>query len=115
MYAITGSYIFKLGFFSTLKSHRVRYVQSLKGGTVGHNSSKKHTKNVLRRQKHNRTMAKTYPLKALWPLLPFEVAGAPLLATLETYGSGLLKYAVTQDGIGFFRLRNGSPCMNLRT
>lgn len=44
-------------------------------------------------------MAKTYPLKALWPLLPFEVAAAPLLATLDAYGGGLIKYAVSQDGI----------------
>lgn len=36
-------------------------------------------------------MVKTYPLKALWPLLPFEVAAAPLLATLDAYGGGLIK------------------------
>ena len=47
-------------------------------------------------------MAKTYPLKALWPLLPFEVAAAPLLATLDAYGGGLVKYAVTQDGVWLF-------------
>lgn len=47
-------------------------------------------------------MAKTYQLKALWPLLPFEVAAAPLLATLDAYGGGLVKYAVTQDGIWLF-------------
>jgi hypothetical protein len=47
-------------------------------------------------------MAKTYPLKALWPLLPFEVAAAPLLATLDAYGGGLVKYAVSQDGIWLF-------------
>ena len=49
-------------------------------------------------------MAKTYPLKALWPLLPFEVAAAPLLATLDAYGGGLVKYAVSQDGIWLFYL-----------
>jgi hypothetical protein len=47
-------------------------------------------------------VAKTYPLKALWPLLPFEVAAAPLLATLDAYGGGLVKYAVSQDGIWLF-------------
>jgi hypothetical protein len=47
-------------------------------------------------------MAKAYPLKALWPLLPFEVATAPLLATLDVYGGGLVKYAVSQDGIWLF-------------
>ena len=31
-------------------------------------------------------MAKTYLLKALWPLLPFEVAPAPLQAALDGYG-----------------------------
>lgn len=49
-------------------------------------------------------MAKTYPLKALWPLLPFEVAPAPLQATLDAYGGGLVKYAVSQDGIWLFSL-----------
>lgn len=49
-------------------------------------------------------MAKTYPLKALWPLLPFEVTTAPLLATLDAYGGGLVKYAVSQDGIWLFSL-----------
>jgi hypothetical protein len=49
-------------------------------------------------------MAKTYPLKALWPLLRFEVAAAPLLATLDAYGGGLVKYAVSQDGIWLFSL-----------
>lgn len=47
-------------------------------------------------------MAKTYQLKALWPLLPFEVAAAPLLATLDAYGGGLIKYAVSHDGIWLF-------------
>jgi len=49
-------------------------------------------------------MAKTYPLKALWPLLPFEVAPAPLQATLDAYGGGLVKYAVSQDGIWLYSL-----------
>jgi hypothetical protein len=49
-------------------------------------------------------MAKTYPLKALWPLLPFEVAPAPLLATLDAYGGGLVKYAVSPDGIWLYSL-----------
>jgi hypothetical protein len=49
-------------------------------------------------------MAKTYPLKALWPLLPFEVAPAPLQATLDAYGGGLVKYAVSPDGIWLFSL-----------
>lgn len=31
-------------------------------------------------------MAKTYQLKALWSLLPLEVASAPVLATLDAYG-----------------------------
>lgn len=41
---------------------------------------------------------KTYQLKALWPLLEFETAKAPLIATLDAYGGGLVKYAVSQDG-----------------
>ncbi len=49
-------------------------------------------------------MAKTYPLKALWPLLPFEVAPAPLQATLDAYGGGLVKYAVNPDGIWLYSL-----------
>ncbi|OIN90407.1 MAG: hypothetical protein AUJ20_14745 [Comamonadaceae bacterium CG1_02_60_18] len=47
-------------------------------------------------------MAKTYQLKALWPLLAFETAPAPLLATLDAYGGELVKYAVTQDGFWLF-------------
>lgn len=47
-------------------------------------------------------MAKTYQLKALWPLLQFETAAAPLLATLDAYGGGLVKYAVNQDGFWLF-------------
>lgn len=49
-------------------------------------------------------MAKTYLLKALWPLLPFEVAPAPLQATLDAYGGGLVKYAVNPDGIWLYSL-----------
>ncbi len=49
-------------------------------------------------------MAKTYQFKALWPLLPFEVAAAPLLATLDAYDGGLVKYAVNPDGIWLFSL-----------
>lgn len=49
-------------------------------------------------------MAKTYPLKALWPLLPFKVAPAPLLATLDAYGGGPVKYAVCPDGIWLYSL-----------
>lgn len=49
-------------------------------------------------------MAKTYPLKALWPLLPFEVAPAPLQATLDAYGGALVKYAVNQEGFWLFSL-----------
>lgn len=49
-------------------------------------------------------MAKTYLLKALWPLLPFEVAPAPLQATLDAYGGGLVKYAISPDGIWLFSL-----------
>jgi len=45
---------------------------------------------------------KTYQLKALWPLLQFETAKAPLLATLDAYGGGLVKYAVSQDGFWLF-------------
>lgn len=47
-------------------------------------------------------MVKTYQLKALWPLLQFETAAAPLLATLDAYGGGLVKYAVSQDGFWLF-------------
>jgi len=49
-------------------------------------------------------MAKTYPLKALRPLLPFKRAAPPLLATLDAYDDGLVKYAVTQDGVWLFSL-----------
>ncbi len=45
---------------------------------------------------------KTYQLKALWPLLEFETAKAPLLATLDAYGGGLVKYAVSQEGFWLF-------------
>jgi len=44
-------------------------------------------------------MVKTYTLKNLWSLLPFKSEEGPLLATLDLYGDGLVKYAVTQDGI----------------
>lgn len=45
---------------------------------------------------------KTYQLKALWPLLSFEVAAAPLRATLDAYGEGLVKYAVDHEGLWLF-------------
>ncbi len=45
------------------------------------------------------TVPKTYQLKALWPLLNLQKASAPLLATLDAYGGGLVKYAVNPDGI----------------
>lgn len=47
-------------------------------------------------------MVKTYQLKALWPLLPLEVANPPLHATWEAFGGGLVKYAVCHDGIWLF-------------
>jgi hypothetical protein len=49
-------------------------------------------------------MAKTYLLKALWPLLPFEVAPAPLQATFDTYRGGLVKYAASPDEFWFYSL-----------
>ncbi len=53
-------------------------------------------------QLHNSTVPKTYPVKALWPLLPFEVAPAPLQATLDACGGGLVKYASSKKVSGSY-------------
>ena len=60
-------------------------------------------------------MAKTYPLKALWPLLPFEVAPAPMQATLDAYGADWSSTLSAQMGFGFTHWPTRSLRVNLKT